>query len=188
MHGKGCEDTPNGFANTSDWEEGLHGEGGNDKLSGGAGWDILVGGPGNATMRGDEPGEQYVDSYKFASNSWGHDAIEDTPSKLRGTGPFFDSNVLYITGDVSANVYVNLTSSGARHEATTGTSTVNWQDSVIDDVQNQGIGYDTVVGNPVAAALNPRPWAGTPVGSGPRARTSHNGNSRKLVFGHWVGR
>jgi hypothetical protein len=147
MHGKGRGDTLRGFGNTSEFEEGLYGEGGNDKLYGGPGWDILVGGPGNDTMRGDEVGDHFVDHYQFTSNSWGNDAIEDTPSVLRGTGPFFVSNVVVFTGGVSANLYVNLTSSGQRHEATTGTSAVNWEGSVVDDVQNQGTGYDTIIGN-----------------------------------------
>lgn len=147
MHGKGRGDTLNGFGNTPNGEEGLYGEGGNDKLNGGGGFDILVGGPGNDTMKGDEVGDHFVDNYEFTSNSWGNDTIEDTPSVLIGTGPYYDSNVLVFTGGVSANLYVNLTSSGSRPETTTGTSTVNWQDSIIDGVQNQGTGYDTIIGN-----------------------------------------
>lgn len=107
MYGKGGADILKGFGNTPDWEEGLNGEGGNDKLYGGEGWDILTGGPGNDTLVGDDIGGHSTDAYQFEANSWGNDTITDTATVLHANGYPLANSLNFRTG-ITTNLFINL--------------------------------------------------------------------------------
>ncbi len=140
MMGKGRADTLKGFGNSADDEELLYGQGGNDKLYGGHGWDILSGGPGNDALVGDDSGTISHDDYEFEANNWGDDTITDNAS--------WDNTVHFRSG-ITTNLTINLNSLDLAPEVRNadGTSTVNWSGNVINDVNNQGTGDDTITGN-----------------------------------------
>jgi Ca2+-binding RTX toxin-like protein len=140
MFARRGDDTLKGFGDT----DGLHGDEGSDKLFGGAGGDSLLPGPGNDMSAGGAGG----DVYSFEINNWGKDTIRDLDT----------GNTVHF--DVGTDLTIRLVSDPARPEVKNevGTSTVNWDDNVINHVTNQGSGDDRISGN--AAANNIDSFAG----------------------------
>ena len=135
MYGKGRGDTLKGVGG----HDRLYGQGGADKLFGGLGDDGLFGGPGNDALNGGEDS----DYYRFGPN-WGKDSITD--SDLLGGISFYEysTNGDYVL--VNDNLTIKL-QSGDGPEATnaSGTSTINWEGNVINDVY-PGSGDDQITG------------------------------------------
>ncbi len=102
---------------------------GADLIYGSAAGNILEGNGGNDTMDG--AGGSDIYSWK---NGFGNDTVIDSA----GTEM---ASLWYMT----VNVTVNLTS-GAGHEITDGTNTVNWAGSIIENART-GSGNDSLIGN-----------------------------------------
>ncbi len=138
IFGRGAADTLKGFG-VSDH---LYGQGGADKLFGGSGGDDLTGGPGLDTLSGGADS----DGYHFA-DGWGKEAIIDSATPANtvafNNGPAKEEGV-----PASANLTIKLIA-GEGPEVTneSGTSTINWEANVIDDVVS-GSGDDQITGNP----------------------------------------
>jgi len=140
MIGKGGDDTLKGFGDT----DGLQGQEGSDKLFGGSGNDALSPGPGNDVSSGGAD----ADTYSFETNNWGKDTVNELDT----------GNTVHF--DVGTDLTIRLVSDPARPEVRNkaGTSTVNWDGNVIDNVTSQSSGDDKIYGN--AAANNIDSFAG----------------------------
>ncbi len=119
----------------------IYGNSGNNSLLGGGGGnDTLRGLLGNDTLEG-ENGNDFLDggdgddTYYFRSG-WGTDTLTDSSG----------SDAIDVSSSVSNNITVNLTS-GAGHEFTDGTNTINWASNVIEHVALRGTGNDSVFGS-----------------------------------------
>lgn len=140
--GKGGNDTLKGFGSSDE----LYGGKGNDQIFGGAANDTLHGGLGRDSLFGQDSG----DTYAFETNSWGKDTITDT---LISDNEVTTANKLFFGKALTTALTINLVSDSAsvpEVKNAAGTSTVNWSDNVIDNVENYSSGNDTIGGNSVA--------------------------------------
>ena len=129
IYGRGGGDTLKGFGENDQ----LFRQGGSDRLLGGSGVDSLYGGTGKDALRGGAD----IDMYYFDAG-WGKDTVTD------GTGP---GNRVDVLSTNYEDVIVRLTSGpGPEMKNSAGTSTVNWDDNVIDTVYDGG-GDDEIKGN-----------------------------------------
>jgi Ca2+-binding RTX toxin-like protein len=116
----------------------LVGGNGNDTLNGGDGDDSIVGGTGNDTVNGGTGNDTLNggsdDDIYYFSGTWGQDTIIDTAG----------NDTVDLTG-TTASATINL-NSGAGHEISDGTNTVNWDSSVIENAIG-GSGNDTLIGS-----------------------------------------
>jgi Ca2+-binding RTX toxin-like protein len=135
--GSGGADTLNGFGGN----DALYGQGGTDELFGGPGTDGLIGGPGPDALSGGADRDFY-----YFGDGWGKESITDSATSANAVifrkGPEVGELV-----PVSEDLTISLIS-GSGPEATnaSGTSTLNWDSQVINDVQS-GSGDDRITGN-----------------------------------------
>jgi hypothetical protein len=142
IFGRGGADTLNGIFGDDD----LYGQDGPDQLSGGPGVDQLIGGPGLDTLSGGAD----LDSYYFGAG-WGKESITDstTPANmvLFKKGPNQD---VFVTDDLTIRL---ISGKGPEVKNHGRTSTLNWEGSIIEDVQS-GSGDDQITGNSLGNFIN----------------------------------
>jgi Ca2+-binding RTX toxin-like protein len=116
-----------------------------DTLLGGSGAEFLDGGVGDDQLNGGEGN----DSYDFTVPFWDNDTIIDTAV---ADSDLNTSNQVYVGSSVSDNLTINLVSSSTTSEMhytgfPAGLDTVEWSNSVIDRISNNGSGNDNISGN-----------------------------------------
>jgi Ca2+-binding RTX toxin-like protein len=120
----------------------MRGDQGSDRLLGGPGDDHLGGGTGNDELRG---GADF-DTYFFQENNWGKETIVDTPIADASIDTTQWVRFDFTTNNLTINLNSRAGAPEVRNE--TGTSTLDWENNLIDGVIDGG-GDDTIRGRAV---------------------------------------